>query len=194
MSLRAALVAMLALALLPTASGCVDAMAEANAAIDAANRHIEVYSRLDAETTPLLDELDELEVSPKGSGRAFELVEAIRAKLESRTLEVRAARERFASIEEMNVDADVRQYARLQVAAMDALLELQARVLGLAESEEVLFRTVTEKAPNPDDLTAAGEEVRRASAEVDGARGAYLDRVSEAEDFFAKMQSGTGKT
>lgn len=156
------------------AVGCGGQIDEANAAIDAANAKVTEYNKLDGELTALMDEAGALGSEDADFKRGVELADEIIAKLAEQDATIEACKAEYDKIGALDVDDEVKQYAKMQTEAANKQLEASALFKALAEdmrelNSQVVSGKATEKSTNDlaDAIDAKLQELDTLSAEIE---------------------------
>jgi hypothetical protein len=170
---RPAFVAVIALALLSLTAACggQDPREEANEAISQANVHIREHNQLFEQARSTYEETREaVETGEDAEGQVENIVQA-RENLESARGNLEEAREDLSGIQELEVEEEIKEYARL----LDEALEAQIS----AESREIEFYALLEDDPA---LEQRREEAQEILTDVETS-------YAEAQDTYAAAQS-----
>lgn len=170
-------------------AGCVDNR-PANAAIAAANAKSVQYSALDGAVGLLMDEAGAVELTPEGVMAGIAKLDEALAKLEERKGVVADMRAEFATIPEMKVPEEVREYARKQMAIADLLLEMDETNIVLVTDTRALYDLVASQSTD----TARAEEltarIELTAARLDELDKQIADAEADADDYFEQHDLG----
>lgn len=172
-------------------SGCNGARRAADEALAAADGYIERYNAVDARVADLLEETGKTSEDASGALKGLALIEQAEKELRVGRDAVRAAKAQLTMILALDVDEDLKRYARMQIEIADLTMESDLKNEQLIGTMRELFELAAEDGLGEDDeidrLIEAGDE-----ADADLERlGMEIEKKHEAADeFFAR--SGLG--
>jgi len=170
-------------------AGCVDTR-PANAAIAAANAKSVEYSALDGAVALLMDQAGAVELTPEGVKAGIAKLDEALAKLEERKAVVADMRAEFATIPEMKVPEEVREYARRQMAIADLLLEMDEVNSVLVTDTRVLYDLVATQSTDTAKAEELNARIERTAARLDELDRQIAAAEAEADDYFEQHELG----
>jgi len=182
-------VALAALVALAGVAGCVDTR-PANAAIERANAKSVEYSELDGAIGLLMDAAGAVELTPKGAQGGIAKLDEALSKLEQRAAIIADIRAEFASISEMDVPDEVREYARRQVAIADLLTGMDEVNIALVTDTRVLYDLVANESADTAKAEALSARIEASAAALDELDRQIAAAQQEADDYFEQHELG----
>lgn len=149
-----------------------DPRAEANAAIVEANEKIREHNRLFDRARATYERTREAVESGEDAEGQVENILGARRDLEEARARLEEAREILAGIPELEVEEEIKEYARLLIRALEAQIA--------AESREIAFYELLEEDPA---LEESREEAREILAEAEEAYAEAGEAYAEAQSF-----------
>jgi hypothetical protein len=170
-------------------AGCVDTR-PANAAIAAANAKSVEYSALDGAVGLLMDAAGAVELTPEGVRAGMVKLDEALAKLEERTAVVADMRADFATIPEMKVPEEVREYARKQMAIADLLLQMDEVNIVLVTDTRALYDLVANQSTDTAKADELSDRIEQTAARLDELDREIAAAEQEADDYFEQHELG----
>lgn len=178
-----------ALAALAGATGCVDTR-PANMAIEAANAKSVEYSALDGQIGLLMDEAGAVELTPEGVRAGIAKLDEALALLAQRKAVIATMRAEFATIPQMKVPEEVREYARKQMAIADLLTEMDEANLVLVGDTRTLYDLVANGSTNAVKAEELSARIDETAARLDELDRQIAAAEQDADEYFEQNDLG----
>lgn len=190
--LKRRILAVVAALLLFAAAGCglLDQTADANKAIDAANKQIGRYTESGAALEKLMSEAEALQMDPASAKQGIELTDEMTAKLEEQRSAAAGAKRELSKISAMRVRSEFKAYAEKEIAVTDTLLkEDPVAKLLIADLRKVYELVGSGKATQAeiDDVSERIDEQTKKLTELEDRAG---KQEQEAAKYFESQKLG----
>jgi hypothetical protein len=179
-----ATVALVAVAML--LAGCDNTTAQANAFISQADAHMKKAITLGDDAATLEQQLNSLDGSQPSAVTGLDLVTQLKAKLAQQKTEMEGAIQAYAGVGKLNVKPAVKQYAKLEAAAIQIGIDRNAQYGQLYDTMAVMFMAIrdnnaTEK--QTADFLAASDAM---TAKIDQLTAAAQKASDDAMTYYQK--------
>ena len=162
----------------------------ANDAIAVANAHLKRAGASESEVTTAAATLEGVAYTRKGARAALKTVEAIDTALATQKAELLAGKAAMDGIAKLDVETELKQYAKLEAAAIDTRVTMVDTESRLYEALAKLYTTIGKRGvkTNAQELTAAIGQIRR---EIASLTDQVTVQTKAAADYFAKNRLGS---
>ncbi|MCE5204176.1 MAG: hypothetical protein LLG24_08210 [Actinomycetia bacterium] len=171
-------------------AGCGDQTAEANAAIEAANKQAQTYMTLDKEITVLMDKAGSVDFTPEGVKPGIEAIDEALAKLAERKTVVANMKAEYAKIESMDVREEIKTYAKQQLEIADIFGEMDELGTKMLTDTKTLYQMVEADSSDSAKAQELAEAIEETSAMIKELGNELREKQAESDKYFEDNNLG----
>lgn len=168
------------------AGGCHDYNKDANALIEKANNHVVAFSSMDASVQAGAEQLSLIALTPSQAKKALSISDGIKKTLAAQKAELEAAAADLAKIRALKVSDEMKQYAALQIAALDAQIKVLDEGRKLYDEQDKIFIALRDRTGTTRKVDETLRDIEAVRANIDALHEQAAAAQKKASDYFDK--------
>jgi hypothetical protein len=181
--------ALLALTLV-VSTGCGASSSALDGVVTQVNGHLQKAVAVDAQVQSDALRLSKVPYSRYGAKQAGKMAAALRAQLATEKVELQAARQALASVAGLDLKADFKQYALLEIAAIDTRIKIADQGAALYAETAKVYAAVVNKHAGSTAISAPTAQIDAIGSQIASLTAQASAQSKAASDYFQAHNLG----